>query len=401
MIKENVQPFDSYDEGNALLQNIYKQNNYKIEVLNNDSKICMIFFSGNGIYTPNEKKVFQREIVAKNRFEWERISRKLMINNYVGKIIFVRDIFKQWYVTGINSKVNTIDKLKSLLENLTYGYEVITIGNSAGGYMAALMGSMLKAKSIFCFSGQFSIERELSWKEPLLDKYSNDTRKRKYYNNIKMIKEANIPIWYFYPKRCDYDIYQFNLIKNVSNVFSFGFSVEQHGQSMLNENIPYILVSDNDKLEKIYKKYDNESIDRYNFFVESLKILKGKDFWIKEAARLKLLKKEFEDNLNQKDLYLFGSGEDCISFLKSFYDKDKITGIFDNNEKKAGMYLENIPILYSSVLRECALDKIFVVITTGPYYFEIKKQLEDINVKNIYYWKEINLIYNLNSRDLI
>ena len=39
------------------------------------------------------------------------------------KHIFVRDVFKTWYITGINSKINNVPLLAELLRKETEGYE--------------------------------------------------------------------------------------------------------------------------------------------------------------------------------------------------------------------------------------------------------------------------------------
>lgn len=79
------------------------------------------------------------------------------MTNHFGMMIFVRDIYKTFYVKGINHDVSSIDALLELLEEKTAGYQIVTCGNSAGGYMAVIAGKHLSADRIFSFGGQWEI----------------------------------------------------------------------------------------------------------------------------------------------------------------------------------------------------------------------------------------------------
>ena len=86
-----------------IVRSVYiNQPNYKIEYNNScKANICAIYFSSNDIYYPNNEDIFQKRIVEKNVFEWynTRINAR--------KHIFIRDIFKQWYLEGINAKLDS------------------------------------------------------------------------------------------------------------------------------------------------------------------------------------------------------------------------------------------------------------------------------------------------------
>ena len=88
---------------NSMVKKIYQEKNYKIIHTKAKNKNAIIFFSGNGLYFPNEEKIFSETIIEKNRYEWENISDNKKIKNKYSLIIFVRDIYKQWYLNGINS----------------------------------------------------------------------------------------------------------------------------------------------------------------------------------------------------------------------------------------------------------------------------------------------------------
>ena len=87
-----------------------------------------------------------------DKFEW----RKHLIRRAY-KQIWIRDITKEFYVRGINNQINSIDKMIDFLKKETEGYRSICIGSSAGGYIATLLGAVLNAEYVYCFSGYFNL----------------------------------------------------------------------------------------------------------------------------------------------------------------------------------------------------------------------------------------------------
>ncbi|WP_035446394.1 hypothetical protein [Bacillus sp. UNC41MFS5] len=254
---------------NKLVSHIYNnKDNYLIQYTNCKSNICAIYFSSNAIYYPNTEEEFSNVIIKKDRFEW--YSTKI---NKAKKHIFIRDVYKQWYIEGISSKYDNTEKLLDFLKEQTRGYEIITVGSSAGGYAAILFGEMLKASYILAFSPQFSLNYYIENGEfednPLIFKYLDDKSKNKYYDLTNKIKNSNIPIFYFIPIESEADIYQFNLVKDYSNVFCFKFMSKIHGQTMHSFNLPYILNKDCHELVKIYKRYSSDNISQLKFAIDT------------------------------------------------------------------------------------------------------------------------------------
>ena len=177
-----------------IVRSVYiNQPNYKIEYNNScKANICAIYFSSNDIYYPNNEDIFQKRIVEKNFFEWynTRINAR--------KHIFIRDIFKQWYLEGINAKLDSPEKIFEWLKGETKGYEVVTVGSSAGGYSAVLYGSLLKAQKVIAFNAQFSLKAiadESGEKcNPLVYKYKNNDRSKYFELKDKLSDSVN----YFY-----------------------------------------------------------------------------------------------------------------------------------------------------------------------------------------------------------
>ena len=237
------------NEDNIILRKEYKKKNYKEVVIDEKKNLCYIFFSGNGIYFPNTQEEFTKTIIKNNRYEWEGIANSPLLMEKAGKYIFVRDIYKCWYGRGISEKINSIDKLCEQLREMTEGFRVIAVGNSAGGYMATLMGSLLKADIVYNFSGQFLLE---------------DTTQK--YGNICDFVNNNV--MYFFPACCPYDIQQYELVKD-KNICAFGFKTDIHGMSMYKANMPFILAQEKEYLVKLYNHYKDKCIIREEFFIRT------------------------------------------------------------------------------------------------------------------------------------
>lgn len=193
-----------------IVRSVYEtEPNYTIDY--DDSckeNICVIYFSSNGIYFPNTEEIFRRRIVEKNTFEWYHTRIKAR------KHIFVRDVFKQWYIEGINAEINTPKKMEEWLRKETDGCMVITVGSSAGGYAAVLYGSLLKAAKVFAFDAQFSLvplaEKATEDHDPLLLKYLHTDRAR--YFQLKPMLQPSVAYYYFLSVRSAFDIEQYNLL---------------------------------------------------------------------------------------------------------------------------------------------------------------------------------------------
>jgi hypothetical protein len=150
---------DNYSEFRDELMSMYEQqsSNFKIITTKCANKKAYIYFSSNGLYFPNTKDAFTKTIIEHDRYEWE----KNLVPN-VEKHILVRDLFKGWYLKGINQKIGSLEALTSFLSEETEGYEVSMIGSSAGGFAAVFAGIHLQAARIFNFNGQFNLENQFS-----------------------------------------------------------------------------------------------------------------------------------------------------------------------------------------------------------------------------------------------
>ena len=215
------------------------EKNYLIEYDNNNK--CAIYFSSHGVYFPETKENFKRTILNKNYYEWYNTR----IPGY-HKHIFMRDITKQFYVEGISNELNSIDRIALFLKKETEGYKVTTVGSSAGGYVAVIIGLLLKVDKVFCYSGKFSLKDDFAYrtKQKLLV-HENDINYSKYYNVSHLIaKNRSTPIYYVFPKDVQEDIVQKNIIVDAPNFILYPFSGKKHGVCMYPFNLPIFMAKE-------------------------------------------------------------------------------------------------------------------------------------------------------------
>lgn len=238
-----------------------QQENYEILTSNNEDSqdICIIYFSSHALYYPNNSETFHKRIIQENRYEWKR-----NILTTAKKVIFVRDVLKQWYIQGINSRINSIEKLYEFLKQEAGELSIICVGNSAGGYAATLFGCLFEAKCVFSFSGFFSIDHCLEEKNrlanPLVVKYENLPEIKKYYSLLDILKNSQVPIFFFYAARAKLDNAQSKLIDNLDNVYAFSFDRSAHGQTCYTVNFLTLFGLETDQLKNIYFKYQGQVI---------------------------------------------------------------------------------------------------------------------------------------------
>jgi hypothetical protein len=200
-----------------------------------------------------------------NKFEW--IKRDWKIND-AGLNIYIRDVFKQWYIKGINSTINSIDKLVDFIKSKTKGYEIITIGSSAGGYIATILGCRLNAKYVFNFAGQFDLSFQGKNNQYVWDYIDNDNEK--IYKNIKeIIEESNTNIFYFVGNNSQTDKKDLKLSTSIQkNLYTFNFDTDIHGIPFETNVLKILIQKSKEELIALFEKYSNTIINRYKFEIE-------------------------------------------------------------------------------------------------------------------------------------
>ena len=250
----------SLDHTNLLLKAAYSDQNYKVMQGLSDNGLCVIFFSGNGLYYPNTDDSFRTTIFKKDRYEWS--SAASIMRDYVSRIIMVRDVKKSWYVDGINEEINDIDKLIDLLRGLSEGYTVYTYGSSAGGYMAILAGVLLHANRVFQWGAQTDLEiRDDIINQTEFTRTASDCqRKRKYFRLTEYLDDSNSDIFCFYAGKNAKDMQDMRLIRDFSKVHVFLYDSDQHGQGFERDVYVNLLHVSDEALLRLEKEYEGKRV---------------------------------------------------------------------------------------------------------------------------------------------
>lgn len=241
--------FDIWNNHIDMVEETYSRENYYLKV-NSDCRnnICYIFFSSNNIWYPNTEESFKKSFIDNDYYEWRRFSELP-----VKKIIYVRDIYKSWYVTGVNKRMNSVDDVIEFLKKQTVGMKIVTIGSSAGGYMAALTAALLAAEYCICFSAQFDLKVDGALGvNPFLKKYCRDKNRSRYYNIVEIIKKSEADIFYLMPAFSAPDKAQMEKVLDIKNVHILKIASRRHGVPLFTGNLEYLLKSDKDSLISLF-----------------------------------------------------------------------------------------------------------------------------------------------------
>lgn len=256
-------------------------NNFNFKVEHDEKgnpRCCVIYFTSHALYFPDDEDAFIERVVKKDIYEWYN-TRHLNAGTHV----FVRDVRKQWYLSGINSEVNTIDALLCFLSKLTVGKSVICVGASAGGYAAILFGCMLGAESVFAFSPQINLNNELQYStesENALLHRLKETKVRKYYD-LNDYMPCKTDIFYIYPNMSKWDLIHLNLLNISSNIHLIPIRSASHGVPVPKLVLKEFISSKKKSLLKFVEK-NNRPIE----IMISMNFLKTMHYYIKIYSKI-------------------------------------------------------------------------------------------------------------------
>lgn len=213
---------------------------------------CIIYFSSNDLYYPNNEIAFSESVIQKNKFEWYRTR-----VGFGHKHIFLRDIKKQWYLTGVNAAISSPQALFHFLQEETKGYKSILLGSSAGGFISVILGQLLNAERIYTFNGQFEIKSLLKKDtaeiiDPVLFRNRNNRELLPYYETKNFITNPS-SIYYFHSSKSNWDIEQDRVVEHLP-VNKISFITSNHGVPFLKSNLPVVLNLDTSQLKKLSGK---------------------------------------------------------------------------------------------------------------------------------------------------
>ena len=241
----------------------YESGNIRVYDESKEREYCYVFCSSNNIWYPNTKQAYEENIVLRDRYEWTNFS-----PSKAGKRIYVRDIYKSWYVTGVNKDIDSIDKLVDFIKKISEGLKLICIGSSSGGYLAVLLGCLLDADHVLCFSAQMELNNQWAIdKNGLLKYYKNVSERSCFYNLKPYIEKGSTPIYYIVPINCKQDRYHYNYISSCLNIRSICFRSKHHGVVVSKCNLPKLIDCSKEELESLYNKYAGKTISTLMFSI--------------------------------------------------------------------------------------------------------------------------------------
>ena len=132
--------------------------------------------------------------------------------------IYLRDFNQAWYQKGIDSELDSIDRILDNLKNKLFhnNYQrVCFIGNSMGGYAAILFGTLLNVDRVVSFAPQsyidyynrlISLDRRWSTEISCVHKF--EKKKKEYFDLKKYLKKnpnykTEISLYYSINHRLD------------------------------------------------------------------------------------------------------------------------------------------------------------------------------------------------------
>lgn len=281
-----------------LIEKQRQEKNYIIQTEKNDGKWAVIYASSSDIFFPVNEEGFLKDIVQKDKYEWFKTRIP-----YASKHIFIRDVARKFYRYGINNELSDLKKLADRLKPELEGYKVITVGSSAGGTAAIVLGNLLNAEFIFAFSPVIRSYDENYPKE----KIENDLKENKIIDILPVIQNSDIPIYYMYPSKSDFDKYTVNLVKECQNIKFVPIECEIHGIPVNKRILKTIIKSEPQELEKIYKYKFDDSVNEFSF---------ARDNW-----GLKMYLLRLSDFIKKYPLFIFKK-EFYNIVIKSLFKKD-------------------------------------------------------------------------------
>lgn len=205
-----------------------KKDNFIIDGI--DGEYTAIYFTGD-VFADNNPRL------EKYYFDFYKMRIKK-----ASKHILIRDVMQLGYHSGISDKLDSVEKVLEFLKEQTKGSKVITIGVSTGGYAATLFGIMLNAQYVLTISGVFT----------------NDL--------AEMVKNTEVPIFYICPRRSEFDIKNYNLIKDLDNINVLSTNSHCHHMPIFKDILNKIINSDIKRLKKMFT-YKEKPISERIFII--------------------------------------------------------------------------------------------------------------------------------------
>ena len=215
------------NKNNAVIDNQRQPGmNYKIVDGNDpESNLYAVYCSSNGIYYPDDEETFTKRIIEQDKYDWKRN----IIKAGICKHIYIRDLYKQWYVEGINTEIDSIQKVADWIKTVTSkDAEFVFLGSSAGGYMSICLASLLGGTA---FAGSPQVRLQLLDKYPLLIDNKDDPERNRWFDLRQVISRSKTNAKYFilYGVHNVEDRNQIAGIYDLPDVYTIQFNTDAHG----------------------------------------------------------------------------------------------------------------------------------------------------------------------------
>lgn len=240
----------------ASLRKQYAENNYYESPLAANNYFY-IFPSSNGLFFPNEHDSFKEIVVEKNKFEWRSIISEINLN---ADYIFLRDIHKQWYLRGINTKINSIASIVDFIKSKTNGRKIRAVGSSSGGFLSTIIGLELGAEYVLSFSGQFQLTATAK-DDPVENPWVVGSSDNIYFSLEHLfLKNISTPVFYFVGDKSITDIPDLKFARRFRNIYTFILDSEVHGVPFAPFVLKYLLLKNVDELVALHERFDGRVV---------------------------------------------------------------------------------------------------------------------------------------------
>lgn len=252
-----------YEDFFELLKEYRKENNCFSKIFNNDSNICYVFLSSQGIYKEAWNASQMKGSFENNRYEWQNIANNKKLLKNAKKYIFIRDIGKELYQHGINSDMDSIDKIVSFVKRETKGMNVFLVGSSSGGYLAFILSQLTNVRRVYSFGGLVSLENKSTYHE-VKERYAVDEK----YASVERYIGKQCVIIHSFGIQSNEDLFNYNILKaNNSNQCIFiPFKAREHAPRPYADDIIKMLCFSDSQLNRLkHKLAGRTAINQFRF----------------------------------------------------------------------------------------------------------------------------------------
>lgn len=220
--------------------------NYRIDYISQNKDCVAIYISSNGIFYPDTVECFNHTIFESDRYEFTKLKIKR-----ANKHIFIRDVYKHWYVDGLNSSIDSVDKIADWLTTEVADYkEIILVGISGGGYFAALLAPKLNASIVINMNGQWDLSKE----KPIQHLFEQGYPKLMKYKSLVSEEYDYKNTFYLVSIYSPEDKEQLTMLEPYKNIHKIRFVNKHHGVPCLKCALPVIMNMDYKQLCTLEKR---------------------------------------------------------------------------------------------------------------------------------------------------